>query len=137
MLMPGFRLATDGNGMLVASQILNSYSTGFSAPISYQRAGHGRLGGILQLAGLSQAQSRQLGQTMAANGNTPFPPLFQNGRTSLNVTTGVQDSVTIPIGQMIADAQNSALAAQQRLNWDVQTIEADNAATCSYERSCA
>ena len=39
----------------------------------------------------------------------------------------VQDTITIPIGQMMADAQNSALAAQQQLSRDVQSIEANNA----------
>ncbi len=43
------------------------------------------------------------------------------------VTNRIQDEITIPIGQMTADARNSALAAQQQLSRDVQSIEATNA----------
>ena len=127
MLMPGFRLDTDASGMLVASRVFDSYTAGFSGPISYQKASSTRLGGILQQAGFSLAQSKQLGQTMAANANGFPPPNLKNRPLSMSITTDVQDSVTIPIGQMMADARNSALAAQQQLNRDVQSIEASNA----------
>ncbi len=47
----------------------------------------------------------------------------------LSGATTIQDSVTIPVGQMMADAQYSALVAQQELSRDVQSIEASNAQT--------
>jgi len=112
MLMPGFQLGTDANGMLVATQVFDSYqSTGFSGPRSLQTASPTRLAGFLQQMSLSPRA---------------LPASPRKGSLGINETTHVQDSITIPIGQMIADAQNSALVAQQQLSRDVQSIEANN-----------
>ena len=110
-LMPGFQIGTDPNGMLVATQVFDSYQrTSFSAPRSVQGASATQLAGYIQQIGLSpRAMSAKHGNTL-----------------NIGVTTHVQDSITIPIGQMMADAQNSALVAEQQLSRDVQSIDANN-----------
>ena len=126
--MPGFRFGTDQNGMLVANQFLGSYtSSTFAGPASFQRADPTRVASALQQMGISPAESKQLGQNMASNANRSLPANVQNRPLIVSTTTQVQDSVTIPIGQMMVDAQNSALAAQQQLSRDLQSIEANNA----------
>jgi hypothetical protein len=129
-LMPGFQLGMDQNGMLVANRVFESYGTSqFFGQVSFQGLDANRAAGVLQQMGLSPAQSKQLGQTVAKNVNpvilgTPNP---ETRMLEMTIASRVEDSVTIPIGQMMADAQNSALAAQQQLGRDVQSIEANNA----------
>ncbi len=111
-LLPGFQLGTDANGMLVGSQVFNSYqSTDFSGPRLLRTASPTQFAGFLQQLALSPRA---------------LPATRRGGRLSMSLTTEVQDSITIPIGQMMADAQNSALVAQQQLSRDVQSIEANN-----------
>ncbi len=131
-IMPGAQVGTDNSGQLVEKQTLVSYTvpvplfSSFFYSYQPQHADPNRIAGILQQAGLSTAQSSRLSQTMAANANRGLPA--NNSGTAGTVPVFLnQESVTIPLGQLMADARNSAVAAQQQLSRDVQSIEASNA----------
>ncbi len=96
----------------------------------------GQIAGILQKAGLSPAQSHQLGQTLGANAASSYQvqlnsvgmlmnPIF--GGDPATYLIGQTETLQIPIGQMELDAQRSAQVARQQLAGDVQAIDAYNA----------
>ncbi len=128
-LMPGFQIGRDANGMLVESRVFDSYSLAqfLTTRRSFQPIDPNRISGALQHMGLSSAQSKQLGQTIAKNASPTVSGDPRSPNLMITEATHVQDSITIPVGQMMADAQNSARAAQQQLSLDVQSIEANNA----------
>ena len=127
-ITPGLQFVTYTNGMLVASQFLGSYTAdSWFSPVQFQAVDPNRVTGVLQQMGLPADKSRQLGQNVARNANQGIAAINLNSGLAGNTSINVQETVTIPMGQMMADAQNSAMAAQRRLSQDVQGIEASNA----------
>jgi hypothetical protein len=132
-LMPGDQLGVDAYGMPVATRILGSYWTpamnvGRNLTMAGAPADPGRIAGVLTTAGLPAGQSKQLGQTVAHNANEALSriPQVTPGRDYM-VSQQVTESLQIPLGQMIMEAQASAVVAQQQLERDVANLQTYNA----------
>jgi hypothetical protein len=132
-LMPGDQVGADSAGMPVATRILGSYWTpptnvGRNLPMASAPADPGRIAGMLTTAGVPAGQSKQLGQAVAHNANEGLSriPQVSPGRDYL-VSQQVTESLQIPLGQMILEAQASAVVAQQQLERDVANLQTYNA----------
>jgi hypothetical protein len=133
MLMPGDQLGVDSAGMPVATRILGSYWTpamnvGRNLAVAVPPVDPGRISGLLTTAGVPAGQSKHLGQTVAHNANEALSriPQVTPGQNYM-VSQQVTESLQIPHGQMILEAQASAVVAQQQLERDVANLQTYNA----------
>jgi hypothetical protein len=132
-LMPGDLPGTDGNGQLVVSRVLDRYSTPSTlmrqadlASLYPAPTDPNRIARILGQAGMSEDQSKHIGQAVSVGSRTVLPQ-FSPDRRGYDVSREITESIQIPIGQMVQDAQASAEVAQQQLARDVQSLEDYNA----------
>jgi hypothetical protein len=130
--MPGDIVGVDANGMPMATRILGSYTT---PPIGIDpnlvtggstSLDPNRISGVLSAAGVPSERSRQVGQAIAQNvGQKPALRPLREGEGYAATITGLE-SLEIPLGQMMLEAQASAAIAANQLSQDVRNIEANN-----------
>jgi hypothetical protein len=138
-LLPGDQVALDGNGLPVISRELGVYNSGsvslgrisdaaaaamFGLPTAGAPAA---LAGVLNQAGIPAAINQKLASNAVRNSNLSAINLGGDPRAPVNASPIMNRELEIPIGQMMLEAQMSALLAQQQLAGDVQAIEAYNA----------
>ncbi len=135
-LMPGDQVAVDANGLPVVIRNLGDYlmprGMVMNVPDTALSAMFGlgdnasRIAGVLNQAGVPAGLSQRLGTTIVQNARLPLFDLSP-GFTTGTVSEVINRQVDIPVGEMMLDAQRSAMVAQQQLANDVQAIENYNA----------
>jgi hypothetical protein len=137
-LMPGDQVVLDPSGLPVVVRELGNSVVPLGFANNVPNAGLQTLFGIgdnaaplvgaLTHSGVPANVSQRLGATLSQDFRLPvfdFTPQIETG--TRRVSELVDQQVNIPVGEMMLDAQRSALVAQQQLASDVQAIENYNA----------
>ncbi len=141
MMGPNDYLSTDASGLPVITRYLGLHESGAfktgtnsdakalamlgMAPITPAQTAN--LAGVLNHAGLSPAMAQQLSSQLNANANKAVS-IVGAPNAPIMASEWYNESIQIPIGEMLRESQVAAQVAEAQLEGDLQAIQNYNAA---------
>ncbi len=130
-MLPGDVLSVNGYESVIFRPLGTPYAGNrFSPNASFNEArkpDFAKVSALLQPAGVPASVSREIATRISDSQPQIFTDANVNNMPSFDLQEIRQNVLQVPIGQMMREAQASAMLAQQKLAQDVQQLESHNA----------